>query len=76
MPDTFFCAACGAPLSPDDLGASRKLINRGLAGEDCLCLPCLSARFRVPEDRLKKKIEEWREAGCMLFPPRAGDDSR
>jgi len=69
MPDERRCAACGRILTDDDVGASRKLINRGLDLSDCLCLPCLCVRFSVKEPVLRRKIEEWREAGCLLFPP-------
>lgn len=62
------CTACGRTVTPDEIGATRKLINRG-ATEYC-CLPCLSQRFEVTEELLRQKIEEWRAYGCSLFPPR------
>ena len=67
MPENAFCAVCGRELTPDEIGASRKLINRGLPEEECLCLPCLASRFRVDESVLRKKIDQWREQGCVLF---------
>ncbi len=60
------CASCGKPLSSDEIGATKKLINRGLT-EGFLCLSCLARRFDVTEERLKEKIEFWRDSGCMLF---------
>ncbi len=61
------CASCGKKLGTDDVGLSRKLINRGLEEKDCMCVSCLSVRFSASEDVLRKKISEWREAGCLLF---------
>ncbi len=60
------CVKCGKPLSPDDIGASKKLINRGMT-ENFLCTACLAEKFGVTEERIKEKIEYWRESGCLLF---------
>lgn len=61
------CIICGEKLSTDDIGASKKLINRGL-DKDFLCVNCLAERYGVTPDVLREKIEYWRESGCMLFP--------
>ena len=61
------CVICDSPLSPDDIGASRKLINRGL-DKDFLCVDCLAERYGITPDALRERIEFWREGGCMLFP--------
>lgn len=63
------CVRCGAALTPDEVGLTKKLINRGLT--EYLCYPCLAAHFRVTVDLLKEKVEQFREMGCMLFEPRA-----
>ena len=60
------CIVCGKSVTPDEMGATRKLINRGAT--EYLCIPCLSKRFEVTEALLLQKIEEWRSYGCMLFP--------
>ena len=60
------CTECGKALTPDEIGATRKLINR--AATEYRCIPCLARRFEVPEELLRKKIEEWRAYGCSLFP--------
>ena len=44
---------------------TRKMINRG--AQEFLCLSCLAARFRVPEQVLREKIREFRAMGCTLF---------
>ena len=59
------CLDCGAVLSPDDIGATKKLINRGAV--EFFCLPCLAKRFGVSEEKLREKIEYWRSTGCLLF---------
>ena len=60
------CVKCGTELGSDDIGASKKLINRGMT-EGFLCTHCLAERFGVTEARVREKIEEWRESGCLLF---------
>ena len=48
------CHVCGQALTRDEIGLSKKLINRG-------------TNFHVPEDTLRQMIERFREAGCSLF---------
>lgn len=59
------CICCGIPLSRNDVGATKKLVNRG--AEEFLCIPCLAVKFKVDVALIEKKIGEWREQGCMLF---------
>ena len=59
------CTKCGAPLSRDEIGLHRKIVNRG-ATEFC-CIRCLSDHFKVSEAELREMIERFREAGCTLF---------
>ena len=59
------CTACGKPLSDDEVGLHKKLVNRGAT--EFMCITCLGKRFCCPEERLREKIEEWRASGCMLF---------
>lgn len=60
------CAKCNRLLDSDDIGASKKLINRGMTEGFC-CKACLAKEFGVTEERITEKIEEWRESGCLLF---------
>ncbi|MBE6683888.1 MAG: hypothetical protein E7595_07060 [Ruminococcaceae bacterium] len=60
------CVKCGTLLSADDIGASKKLINRGMT-ENFLCIDCLAEKHGVGPERIREKIEEWRESGCLLF---------
>ena len=59
------CKTCGAPLDRDDIGATKKLVNRG--AKSFFCVPCLASRFGVEEDLIRKKIEEFKKSGCTLF---------
>lgn len=59
------CLQCGRPLTSDEIGLTRKMINRGASR--FFCLSCLAARFDVPEEALRRKIQEFREMGCTLF---------
>ena len=59
------CLRCGAPLSFNDIGATKKFINRG--AEEFFCLDCLSAELEVPRGLLDKKIEHFKRQGCTLF---------
>ena len=59
------CSQCGRPLVPDEIGLTKKMINRGT--DHYFCLSCLARHFDVSEEMLRKKIIEFREMGCTLF---------
>ena len=59
------CIKCGKPLSKDEIGLHKKMINRGAT--EYFCLECLAEYFGASTDRLKEKIEEFRKDGCTLF---------
>ncbi|MDD6049799.1 MAG: hypothetical protein PUC00_00770 [Clostridiales bacterium] len=59
------CCQCGAPLTQDEVGLTKKLINRGATSY--LCYPCLAQRFAVTVEVLQEKVNEFREMGCTLF---------
>ena len=59
------CLCCGAPLTHDEVGLTKKLINRGAT--EFLCYPCMAQRFQVTVETLKEKVEQFREMGCTLF---------
>ena len=60
------CYVCGkAPLSKDEIGITRKLIDRKTAS--FYCLNCLAEYFEVTVEELIAKIEEFKEEGCELF---------
>ena len=59
------CAACNSALTLDEIGLTKKLINRGCT--DFLCYACLARRFDVTQEALRRKVREFREMGCTLF---------
>ena len=59
------CAECGRVLTKDEIGLTKKLVNRGAVS--FLCLTCLARRFGVSEALLKDKIDQFRQMGCTLF---------
>lgn len=59
------CFQCGNVLGCDDIGLTKKMINRGI--QKYLCIHCLSEHFSVSEDILRMKINEFRQMGCTLF---------
>lgn len=62
------CIKCGGRLTADDIGLHRKLINRG--AREFMCIRCLAEKFKVSVACLEQKIEEYKEWGCTLFPPK------
>lgn len=59
------CIKCGKELNGDDIGLTKKLINRG--AEEFLCIDCLAEKFNCSRELLEKKIVQFREMGCTLF---------
>lgn len=59
------CFGCGRELDVDDIGAYRKLVNRG--AERYLCVSCLSKELKTSEEEIRKKIEFFKKSGCTLF---------
>ena len=59
------CKQCARELTSDEIGLTRKMINRGAT--EFMCLTCLSGFFNCEESLLERKIEEFRKMGCSLF---------
>lgn len=60
------CYVCGkAPLSKDEIGITKKLIDKKTV--NFYCLPCLAEYFEVDKEELVAKIEEFKNEGCTLF---------
>lgn len=60
------CYVCGKnPLSKDEIGLTKKLIDKKTNVFYCLC--CLAEYFEVTKDELLAKIEEFKNEGCILF---------
>lgn len=59
------CKTCGREVTGDEIGLTKKLVNR--AATEYRCIDCLAAYFRVAPDLLREKIEQYRAMGCTLF---------
>lgn len=59
------CRRCGRELTADDMGATKKFVNRGSTAY--YCLDCLAESLDVARTDLEKKIVYFREMGCTLF---------
>ena len=60
------CYVCGkSPLSKDEIGLTKKLIDKKTT--NFYCLSCLAESLEVTEEELLVKIEEFKEEGCTLF---------
>ena len=66
------CWKCGAALSADEVGLNYKIVNRGVTAFQCI--RCLAESFRTPVEKLRELIENFRAAGCSMFPPRAREE--
>ena len=59
------CFQCGRKLTADEVAVYRKMVNR--SAEEFLCKTCLAAYFDVSEDKIDRKIEQFKRIGCLLF---------
>ena len=59
------CKICGTELTRDEIGLTKKLINRGAT--DFLCISCLAKKFDMTEEECRTLIAHFRDAGCHLF---------
>lgn len=59
------CYVCGKDISKNEVGLTKKLINKN--AKDFYCLSCLTEYLEVTEEELKDKIEEFKDEGCTLF---------
>lgn len=60
------CIACGkTPLSKNEIGINKKLIDAGAT--QFFCLSCLADYLDVSRQDILDKIEEFKEEGCKLF---------
>ena len=59
------CKKCGKELSGNDIGLTKKLINRGSI--EFLCIDCIAEKFDCTKELLEEKIRQFKESGCTLF---------
>lgn len=59
------CKKCGKELGGNDIGLTKKLINRG--STEFLCIDCIAEKFDCTKELLEEKIRQFKESGCTLF---------
>ena len=59
------CLECGRTLTGEDVGLTKKYINRG--SKRFYCISCLAKKLGVTEDYLHKRAEYFKKIGCALF---------
>ena len=59
------CKKCDKELSGNDIGLTKKLINRG--STEFLCINCIAEKFDCSKELLEEKIKQFKESGCTLF---------
>lgn len=59
------CINCGRELCGNDIGLTKKLINRGAT--DFFCIDCLAEKFDCSRELLEEKIKQFKSSGCTLF---------
>ncbi len=59
------CKKCGKTVSFNEIGLTKKLINRG--STEYYCINCLGETFSCSTELLEKKIEQFKKQGCTLF---------
>lgn len=59
------CKKCGKELSGNDIGLTKKLINRG--STEFLCIDCIAEKFDCTKELLEEKIRQFKGSGCTLF---------
>ncbi len=59
------CVQCCKELTGNEIGLTKKLINRG--STEFYCINCLAEKFNCDVPLLEKKIEQFKKQGCTLF---------
>jgi hypothetical protein len=61
--DCFVCSK--ENLTRNEIGLNKKLIGRN--GEKFHCLQCLADYLDISIEDLEERIQEFKDAGCVLF---------
>ena len=65
MSTTIKCKACSASLQKDWIALHKKLLDPN--AKEFMCISCLADTLACEAEDLEIKIEEFKEAGCILF---------
>lgn len=59
------CITCGKEISKDEVGINKKLFDEHI--DVYQCISCLSQELGITEKDLQRKIEGFKNEGCVLF---------
>ena len=59
------CISCEKPLTRDDIGFHKKMVNRG--AQEFMCIDCLCEYFGIPRSNADEMIERFKSIGCSMF---------
>ena len=59
------CRFCGNKVSANEIGLNKKFFGKKVT--EYLCIGCMAKYFSVSEELLNEKIEQFKQAGCVLF---------
>lgn len=60
------CCVCGkTPLSKNEIGLTKKLID--MTAKSFYCLDCLAEYLEVGTDFLQERVKEYKEQRCQFF---------
>ena len=59
------CVSCGKPLTADDIGFHKKMVNRGAS--EFACIDCLCEYFGLTREKAEEMIEKFKSMGCSMF---------
>ncbi len=57
------CKKCGRELNGNDIGLTKKLINRG--STEFLCINCIAEKFDCSKELLEEKIKQFKAEGNL-----------
>ena len=60
------CAGCGCALTGDDVGATRKFVDRNAT--EMFCVACLAEKLKCTEPFLRERIAFLKNNNCSFFP--------
>ncbi|MBR4452398.1 MAG: hypothetical protein IKS39_11220 [Clostridia bacterium] len=63
--DELICLSCEKPLTQDDIGFHRKMVNRG--AREFMCIDCLCDYFGITREKADEMIEKFKSMGCSMF---------
>lgn len=67
MSDSDKCTICEQPLTKDEKGLNKKILENDINRGIWRCLRCMSEFLECDEEELRDKIEEFKTEGCKLF---------